>query len=56
MYGAIWRLLPGPAWFKVIEALVLIFAVVAVLFLWVFPWVAPYVPFGENVVETGSAP
>lgn len=39
MYAAIWRLLPGPTWLKVIEALILIFAVVACLFLWVFPWV-----------------
>ena len=35
MYGWIWRHLPGPAWFKAIEALAL-----TVLFLFevVFPW------------------
>lgn len=51
MYGAIWRILPGPAWLKAIEALVLILAVVAVLFLWVFPTVAPLLPFDQQTVE-----
>ena len=40
MYAAIWRALPGPRWLKVIEAVVLLVAVVAVLFTWVFPVVA----------------
>lgn len=38
MYGWIWRHLPGPTWFKVIEALVLTAAVVLLLFQVVFPW------------------
>ncbi|WP_043501156.1 hypothetical protein [Georgenia sp. SUBG003] len=40
MYAAIWRLLPGPRWFKAVEALVLALAVVWALFTWVFPWIA----------------
>lgn len=51
MYGAIWRILPGPVWLKVLEALLLITAVVAVLFLWVFPWLAPLLPFDQQTVE-----
>lgn len=51
MYGAIWRLLPGPAWLKTIEALVLVTGVVAVLFLWVFPWLVPYLPVDQQTVE-----
>lgn len=51
MYGAIWRVLPGPAWLKTIESLILIAGVVAVLFLWVFPWVAPLLPFDQQTVE-----
>ncbi|MBN8883717.1 hypothetical protein EDD28_1280 [Salana multivorans] len=51
MYGAIWRLLPGPAWLKAVEALILVAGVVAVLFLWFFPWVAPYLPFDQQTVE-----
>ena len=38
MYGGIWRHLPGPAWFKAIEALALTVIVVLFLFEVVFPW------------------
>lgn len=51
MYGAIWRMLPGPTWLKTIEALVLVLGIVAVLFLWVFPAIAPYLPFDQQTVE-----
>jgi hypothetical protein len=39
MYGALWRVLPGPAWLRVILMLVLAAAVVFALFTWVFPWI-----------------
>ena len=39
MYGFIWRHLPGPTWLKVIEALIIIAAIVFALFEWVFPWI-----------------
>ncbi|WP_203230661.1 hypothetical protein [Agromyces humi] len=39
MYGALWRVLPGPVWVRVLLALILLVAVVFVLFTWVFPWV-----------------
>ena len=39
MYAWIFRHLPGPTWFKVIESLALIGAAVAALFTWVYPWV-----------------
>lgn len=51
MYGLIWRILPGPRWLKAIEALILVLAVVGVLFLWVFPTVAPHLPFDQQTVE-----
>ncbi|HMM94382.1 hypothetical protein [Phycicoccus sp.] len=50
MYAALWRVLPGPVWLRVIEALVLAALVVAVLFQWVFPAVADLVPFNDNTV------
>ena len=50
LYGLIWRLLPGPKAWKLVEALVLVLAVVAVLFTWVFPQIAPYMPFNETMV------
>lgn len=39
MYAALWRILPGPAWMRVVLLVVLVVAVVAALFSWVFPWV-----------------
>ena len=53
MYGPLWRLLPGPWPVKVIIALVLVVAVVAVCFLWLFPAIAPHLPFNGNSVQTG---
>ncbi|HPB72251.1 MAG TPA: hypothetical protein PLX71_04655 [Phycicoccus sp.] len=55
MYAALWRLLPGPAWVKALQVLVLIVAVVAVCFVWVFPWISPKLPFTQNTVEEGSS-
>ena len=51
MYGWIWRHLPGPVAVKALEALVLLAAVLALLFLVVFPWAEPRLPF--NDVTTG---
>ncbi len=39
MYGALWRVLPGPVWLRIILLLLLIAAMVFALFTWVFPWV-----------------
>lgn len=55
MYAALWRLLPGPVWVKALQVLVLIVAVVAVCFVWVFPWISPKLPFTQNTVEEGSS-
>lgn len=50
MYAALWRALPGPRWLKALECLVLLVAVVAVLFTWVFPWLSPMLPFTDSTV------
>jgi hypothetical protein len=47
VYGWIWRHLPGPFAVKLVEALVLVAAVLALLFLVVFPWAEPRLPFNE---------
>jgi hypothetical protein len=39
MYRAIFGLLPGPLWLRIIFALVLVCAVLAALVIWVFPYV-----------------
>ena len=39
MYAAVWNILPGPLWFRILLALALVAAVLFVLATWVFPWV-----------------
>lgn len=56
MYAALWRALPGNRWVKSAESLVLLLVVVAILFLWVFPLVTPYLPFENVTVQPSSSP
>lgn len=51
MYGWIWRHLPGPVFLRVVEAIVLVAAVVALLMFVVFPWVEPMLPFNDVSVQ-----
>jgi len=53
MYAALWRLLPGPWLVKALLSLILFVGVVAVCFLWLFPAIAPLMPFNNNSVQTG---
>lgn len=50
MYGALWHVLPGPIWVRI---LILVVAVAAVLFClveWIFPWVNSMLPAQEVTV------
>ncbi|WP_181905657.1 hypothetical protein [Microbacterium bovistercoris] len=47
MYAALWRLLPGPWWVRVLILLVVLGAVLYGLFFYVFPWVSPFITPGE---------
>lgn len=47
MYAALWRILPGPWFVRLIILLALVAAVLYGLFFYVFPWVAPLVTPGE---------
>lgn len=51
LYAAIWRSLPGPLVVRVLLAVVLVLLVVAFCFLWLFPRIAPLMPFNENTVD-----
>lgn len=51
MYGALWRILPGPWWVRLIILLVLLAAVLYALMFWVFPWVSPLVAPGDVSIE-----
>jgi hypothetical protein len=39
MYAALWRVLPGPWWVRLLLVLLLVALVLSVLVQWVFPWV-----------------
>ena len=51
MYAALWRILPGPVWVRVIILLVLLAAVLYGLFYYVFPWVSQFIIPQEVTVE-----
>ena len=55
MYAWVWRHLPGNAAARVVVAVLLFVAVVAVLFLWVFPWIEPRLPFTDVTVDESAA-
>ncbi len=40
MYAALWRVLPGPVWVRVLLLLVIVAAVIAACVYWIFPWLA----------------
>ncbi len=51
MYAALWRVLPGPVWLRVIILVVLAALVLTGLVLWVFPFVADLVAPQEVTVN-----
>jgi hypothetical protein len=51
MYVWIWRRLPGGIAGKVAGCLALLVAVVALLFLVIFPWASPKLPFNHVTVN-----
>ena len=53
MYGPLWRLLPGPWPVKAMLSLILVVGVVVICFLWLFPAIAPLMPFNDNTIRTG---
>jgi hypothetical protein len=48
VYAALWRVLPGPWWLRLLFVLVLAAAVLFALAEWVFPWVQSLV-LDQNV-------
>jgi hypothetical protein len=50
MYAALWRVLPGPVWIKVVELVVLAGAVIAVLMAFIFPVIADLVFVEESTL------
>jgi len=54
MYGWIWRRLPGGLGAKVGGCAVLLVGVLALLFLVIFPWVEPRLPWNDVTVNSPS--
>jgi hypothetical protein len=52
VYAALWRILPGPVWLRIIEAIVLLAIVLFVLVIFVFPWLNSWVNVSEVTVGT----
>jgi predicted membrane protein len=48
VYAALWRVLPGPWWVRLLILLALLAVVLLVLFEWVFPWIDGYVGEGSQ--------
>jgi hypothetical protein len=55
MYVWIWRHLPGPLVVRLLQAALLLAAVVALLFLVVFPAVEPLLPYSDVTVDPGTS-
>ena len=51
MYGALWRVLPGPWWVRVLILIVLVAAAVYGLVFYAFPWVSQFVNPQEVTVQ-----
>ncbi|WP_295013588.1 hypothetical protein [uncultured Microbacterium sp.] len=51
MYAALWRILPGPWWVRLLIVLVVISAILYGLFFYVFPWVSPLISPGDVSIE-----
>lgn len=51
MYSALWNLLPGPRWSRVVTLVLAAAAIIIVLFQWVFPWVSSILPYQETTVS-----
>lgn len=52
MYSWIWRVLPGGRPLKLLTSLLLLVAVVALLFLVVFPWIEPRLNLNDVTVDS----
>jgi hypothetical protein len=51
MYAALWRVLPGPGWARVLLLLAGFVMLTLVLFLYVFPAIEPMLPFDQITLE-----
>ncbi|GAB2848593.1 hypothetical protein ACFQ0P_06130 [Microbacterium insulae] len=51
MYAALWRVLPGPWWIRLVILLVAAAAILYGLFFYVFPWASEFINPVDGAVE-----
>lgn len=52
MYAALWRVMPGPLWLRLVIFFFFFAAVLALLVLVVFPWLSTFVNVNDVTVGT----
>lgn len=52
VYGWIFRSLPGPLWVRILLSMLLILGAVALLMIYVFPWVSQFNPLTDSTIGT----
>jgi hypothetical protein len=54
VYAALWRILPGPTWVRILQLVALGVVVLLSAHLWLFPFIASLVDSGDTgAVNTG---
>lgn len=53
MYAALWHVLPGPWWVRMIILVAALAVILYALVFWVFPFVNTLIPQGDVTVEGG---
>jgi hypothetical protein len=52
MYAALWRVLPGPWWVRVLILLIVVAAILVACVLWVFPYIDQFVAPSDVTVDS----
>ena len=52
MYGALWGVLPGPWWVRILILLVVLALILVACVMWVFPFIDHFVAPTDSTVET----
>ena len=51
MYAALWRVLPGPMWLRILILVVAVAAILTACVMWIFPFVQDLIPSPDVTVD-----
>jgi uncharacterized membrane protein (DUF485 family) len=54
VYGALWRIMPGPVWLRIVLMVVFFAVILAALVAFVFPWLNTFVNVNDVTVGTNK--